>query len=85
MVTAPYKYCRVGIIFNLAGHGMCLMALEVLELYDGKLSRTVLRGERGCKAPDLPGAKILGFLLIINKRLGERKKMNYCKISVLIF
>jgi len=58
MVTAPYKYCRVGIIFNLAGHGMCLMALEVLELYDGKLSRTVLRGERGCKAPDLPGCAI---------------------------
>ena len=29
--------------------------LEVLEPCDGKLSRTVLRGERGRKAPDLPG------------------------------
>ena len=28
-----------------------------LEPYDGKLSRTVLRGERGRKAPDLPGNK----------------------------
>lgn len=26
-----------------------------LEPYDGKLSRTVLRGERSRKAPDLPG------------------------------
>ncbi len=28
-----------------------------LEPYDGKLSRPVLRGERGCKAPDLPGGR----------------------------
>lgn len=27
----------------------------MLEPYDGKLSRTVLRGERGREAPDLPG------------------------------
>lgn len=27
----------------------------MLEPYDGKLSRTVLRGERSRKAPDLPG------------------------------
>jgi hypothetical protein len=27
----------------------------VLEPYDGKLSCTVLRGERGGNAPDLPG------------------------------
>jgi toxin HigB-1 len=30
----------------------------MLEPCDGKLSRTVLRGERGCKAPDLPGNQI---------------------------
>ncbi len=30
---------------------------EVLEPRDGKLSRAVLRGERGRKAPDLPGAQ----------------------------
>lgn len=28
---------------------------EMLEPYEGKLSRTVLRGERGGNAPDLPG------------------------------
>ena len=27
----------------------------MLEPYDGKLSRTVLRGERGGNTPDLPG------------------------------
>lgn len=29
--------------------------LTPLEPYDWKLSRTVLRGERGSNAPDLPG------------------------------
>ncbi len=29
----------------------------MLEPYDGKLSRTVLRGEGGRKAPDLPGLR----------------------------
>ncbi len=29
---------------------------NMLEPYDGKLSRTVLRGEGGREAPDLPGA-----------------------------
>ena len=28
--------------------------IELLEPYEGKLSRTVLRGERGSNAPDLP-------------------------------
>ncbi len=32
------------------------LAFGRLEPYDGKLSRTVLRGERGGNAPDLPGA-----------------------------
>ena len=31
-------------------------AFEGLELCDGKLSRTVLRGKGGRKAPDLPGS-----------------------------
>jgi len=30
---------------------------EMLEPYEGKLSRTVLRGERGGNAPDLPGPR----------------------------
>ncbi len=32
--------------------------LTLLEPYDWKLSRTVLRGERGSNAPDLPGKAI---------------------------
>ena len=32
--------------------------LKLLEPYDWKLSRTVLRGERGSNAPDLPGITI---------------------------
>ena len=32
--------------------------LKLLEPYDWKLSRTVLRGERGSNAPDLPGKAI---------------------------
>jgi hypothetical protein len=32
----------------------------VLELYDGKLSRTVLRGEGARKGSDLPGFDIAG-------------------------
>ena len=32
--------------------------IKLLEPYDWKLSRTVLRGERGSNAPDLPGKAI---------------------------
>ena len=35
--------------------------LKLLEPYDWKLSRTVLRGERGSNAPDLPGMKEFQF------------------------
>ncbi|KAA6308530.1 hypothetical protein EZS27_039820, partial [termite gut metagenome] len=31
---------------------------KLLEPYEGKLSRTVLRGEGGSNAPDLPGKAI---------------------------
>lgn len=34
--------------------------LTLLEPYDWKLSRTVLRGERGSNAPDLPGISLGG-------------------------
>ena len=34
----------------------------MLELYDGKLSRTVLMGERGRKTPDLPDYPMLNAL-----------------------
>ena len=37
--------------------------LTLLEPYDWKLSRTVLRGERGSNAPDLPGKAIASPLM----------------------
>jgi hypothetical protein len=43
--------------FRSPGHLYKRLAFEGLEPYDGKLSRTVLRGERGREAPDLPGKK----------------------------
>ena len=46
--------------------------LKLLEPYDWKLSRTVLRGERGSNAPDLPGKAIAspmmaGYILYLYK------------------
>jgi hypothetical protein len=41
---------------------------ELLEPYEGKLSRTVLRGERGSNAPDLPDNKIGGFGWSVKKK-----------------
>ena len=37
--------------------GQDRLAFEELEPYDGKLSRTVLRGQRGREAPALPDVK----------------------------
>jgi len=37
----------------------------LLEPYDWKLSRTVLRGERGSNAPDLPGKKAVSTKLVL--------------------
>lgn len=45
--------------------------LTPLEPYDWKLSRTVLRGERGSNAPDLPGKELKDdpkFLLVTISR-----------------
>jgi len=47
-----YKLC---IVYNNVPE-VRLQLIETLELYDGKLSRTVLRGESSRKARDLPGA-----------------------------
>ena len=49
---------RTDVLSRSPGGFTTKAALKVLELYDGKLSRTVLRGERERKLPDLPGAKI---------------------------
>ena len=45
--------------------------LKLLEPYDWKLSRTVLRGERGSNAPDLPGKAIA------SANMAEYKKYLY--------
>jgi len=42
---------------------------EMLEPCDGKLSRTVLRGERGREAPDLPGRTIMDRLEGVMKNI----------------
>jgi len=48
----------------------------MLELYDGKLSRTVLRGKRGCEASDLPGHAIVSAPK--TEEAGEEKEID-CK------
>lgn len=42
------------------------ISFEPLEPYDGKLSCTVLRGERGSNAPDLPDSN-KGIMQIFQK------------------
>ena len=44
-----------GALSRSADRPMTGIVVEVLEPYEWKLSCTVLRGERGCKVPDLPG------------------------------
>jgi len=54
------------------------LAFEGLEPYDGKLSRTVLRGERGRKAPDLPGSEAGSYIsstLLIRRALSASAEL----------
>jgi len=53
-IVAVSQYRKVGVNFIPAG-GSIRATFGRLEPYDGKLSRTVLRGERGGNTPDLPG------------------------------
>ena len=48
---------------------------ELLEPYEGKLSRTVLRGESGSNAADL--LDILNGVILPNKKLNEQKRGFY--------
>ena len=54
----------------------------MLEPYEGKLSSTVLRGERGRKAPDPLGAKAVGYKEVrsgsvcFNQRFGSAINLN---------
>jgi len=52
----------------------------VLEPYDGKLSRTVLRGEGSRKAPDLPG--ITWNMKVDFYPLAASKMLRHCEIFI---
>ena len=45
----------------------------MLEPYEGKLSRTVLRGEGGSNALDLPDNIILNFVIILTADINHGK------------
>ena len=51
----------------------------MLEPCDGKLSRTVLRGEGSRKAPDLPGMTVESLALLVRKlAASELQWANFC-------
>lgn len=56
------------------------ISFEPLEPYDGKLSCTVLRGERGSNAPDLPDVTASRSLLAINDNNYEYRRTLYLAI-----
>ena len=55
--TDVYRKSNSGIGNGVAGCPQKVDAFEVLEPYDGKLSRPVLRGVWGGNAPDLPDVR----------------------------
>ena len=55
-IMTIYQYREVPCFIG-GGFYQKVALFEMLEPYDGKLSCTVLRGESGRKAGDLPGAK----------------------------
>ena len=52
-LEAACKYCKGGTFYHRAAP--IRTAFELLEPYDGKLSRTVLRGDWAGNSPVLPG------------------------------
>ena len=52
------------------------ISFEPLEPYDGKLSCTVLRGERGSNAPDLPDINLRSILRIMSYILADNRDRN---------
>lgn len=72
--------------------------LTLLEPYDWKLSCTVLRGERGSNAPDLPGTMFLAALMMPWARFpgsvtthwacalpAERRQIQHKAVRILFF
>lgn len=49
--------------------------IELLEPYDAKVSRTVLRGERGSNASDLPDKKYYDALKSVNNLVKDARKV----------
>ena len=50
-------------------------SIELLEPYEGKLSRTVLRGERGSNTPDLPDKEYYDRLKSVHNLVKDARKV----------
>ena len=55
---------------------------ELLEPYEGKLSRTVLRGERGSNAPALPDKLALAIVSQQKDKLSLRKRLFKAALNI---
>ena len=56
--------------------------IELLEPYDAKVSRTVLRGERGSNASDLPDKKYYDALKSVNNLVKDARKVRQTILMV---
>ena len=56
--------------------------IELLEPYDAKVSRTVLRGERGSNASDLPDKKYYDALKSVNNLIKDARKVQQTILMV---
>ena len=55
---------------------------ELLEPYEGKLSRTVLRGERGSNVPTLPDKLALAIVSQQKDKLSIRKRFFTADLNI---
>lgn len=55
---------------------------ELLEPYEGKLSRTVLRGERGSNAPDLPDKEYYDALKKVHNLVKDARKVQQTLLMI---
>lgn len=56
--------------------------IELLEPYDAKVSRTVLRGERGSNASDLPDKRYYDALKAVNNLVKDARKVQQTVLLV---
>ncbi|CDN30477.1 Conjugative transposon protein TraI [Mucinivorans hirudinis] len=59
-----------------------IMNFELLEPYDAKVSRTVLRGERDSNVPDLPDKKYYDALKAVNNLVKDARKVQQTILMV---